>query len=78
MKYSLQSSTWLLNSPSVNDDVHYWGPPQHLLVSMPLGGVTSYITMFTVAPLVGWVGTCLGKVTGRYVAAYRVMAHKPP
>ena len=50
--------------PTVQDNLRYWGSPQHLLTGTPLGRVTSYTAVFTDASLKGWGGTCLGKAIG--------------
>lgn len=50
--------------PTVQDNLRYWGSPQHLLAGTPLGRVTSYMSVFTDASLMGWGGTCLGRAIG--------------
>ena len=45
--------------PSVQEDLHYWGSPQHLSTGTLLGKETSYIAAFTDASLMGWGSTCL-------------------
>ena len=39
--------------PSVQEDLHYWGSPQHLSTGTPLGQVTSSIAVFTEVSLMG-------------------------
>ncbi|KAI3374153.1 hypothetical protein L3Q82_006016 [Scortum barcoo] len=50
--------------PSVGPDLAYWGNPHVLSVGVPLGRVTSHISVFTDASLSGWGGTCLTETVG--------------
>lgn len=69
------SNACLLYPPSVQDDVWFWEFLQHLLAGTVLGRLTSFITVFTDAP----VGrNLLGDSSRRWVAVHGVAAHKPP
>ncbi|KAI3360259.1 hypothetical protein L3Q82_014572 [Scortum barcoo] len=50
--------------PSVGPDLAYWGNPHVLSAGVPLGRVTSHISVFTDASLSGWGGTCLTETVG--------------
>ena len=50
--------------PSLQSDLSYWGNPQTLSAGVPLGRVTSYVTVYTDASLTGWGGMCESQVVG--------------
>ncbi|XP_034723628.1 uncharacterized protein LOC117942325 [Etheostoma cragini] len=44
--------------------LEYWGNPQTLSSGVPLGRVTSYVTVYMDASLTGWGGMCESQVVG--------------
>ncbi|XP_033996615.1 LOW QUALITY PROTEIN: uncharacterized protein LOC117490940 [Trematomus bernacchii] len=50
--------------PSVGSDLTYWKSPHVLSAGVPLGRVTSHISVFTDASLSGWGGTCMSQAVG--------------
>ncbi|XP_045919663.1 uncharacterized protein LOC123979658 [Micropterus dolomieu] len=49
---------------SVQRDLRFWGFPHHLRAGVPLGRISSYVSVFTDASLTGWGGTCLARAVG--------------
>lgn len=50
--------------PSVQSDLTYWKSPHVLSAGAPLGKVTSHVTVYTDASLIGWGGMCHSHVVG--------------
>ncbi|KAF0022784.1 hypothetical protein F2P81_024765 [Scophthalmus maximus] len=49
---------------SVQSDLTHWGNPRVLAAGVPLGRVTSHVSVFTDASLFGWGGMCQAQVIG--------------
>ena len=50
--------------PSLQSDLSYWGNPRVLTAGVPLGRVTSHVSVYTDASLSGWGGMCQSQVVG--------------